>query len=533
MKPITTRMLVASATLGAFCGGFAVAQVSSPGTAPMGAAHDLSATPGVGGFFMDQSNASRVYRFRDRVMVGDSVLYTGNRRGTGNGYGTSWITENAASWFIKNSVLSASSEAGNAGIGVLGASRTAPGVTPGLTNAGVAALSLNEGNNTFGRAIYAEAMHKATGRGGSAGIEIQVGNWGSSSIPVANAYTMGASSVNGLYIGAESGHGYTVGNGDTPIHAPTHPAGASIDISGGSLGAAYQKWVTGIVFRNGALVRDGANFAVAASLAQKHKLQWQIDATTPGARIWSEVTAGTQQVGLSFQNRRVKLLGHNDRTIVDAIDDTSGAGAVNWLVLKNSRAGLPAAVGVDGADGNVNLDLYSKGAGAVRMMSHAGAGENLRITSPAAPPTDYLTVAGTAGGGVANVGAAGASPNIGIVLTPKGSGIVSSPAAMATATHFLDSSAAPAASGCGARPVVTPHSTNHAGQFTLGSGAPTACTITFANAFPTAAFCSVTAVNTAAVGTTVRISASSASAFTVTLGAGTDGAQYNYVCMGK
>lgn len=100
-------------------------------------------------------------------------------------------------------------------------------------------------------------------------------------------------------------------------------------------------------------------------------------------------------------------------------------------------------------------------------------------------------------------------------------------------THLLNSSAVPAASSCGTSPAITASSTNQGGQFTTGTGTPSACTITFANAFPTAAFCTVTPVNAAAVGVTARISASSASAFTATLGSGTDTATYNYHCMGK
>jgi len=99
--------------------------------------------------------------------------------------------------------------------------------------------------------------------------------------------------------------------------------------------------------------------------------------------------------------------------------------------------------------------------------------------------------------------------------------------------HVLNGSGIPAVSACGTSPAVAANSNNASGGFTTGTGTPTACTITFANAYPTAAFCTVSPVNAAAVGTSVRISAQSASAFTITLGAGTDSAQYQYVCGGK
>lgn len=102
-------------------------------------------------------------------------------------------------------------------------------------------------------------------------------------------------------------------------------------------------------------------------------------------------------------------------------------------------------------------------------------------------------------------------------------------------THFRNASAVPTASACGVSPTVTTNSTNSSGQVTTGTGLPTSCTMTFANAYPTAAFCTINAANAAAAGAAVLpyISASSASAFTVALAAGTDNAAFNYVCIGK
>lgn len=103
-----------------------------------------------------------------------------------------------------------------------------------------------------------------------------------------------------------------------------------------------------------------------------------------------------------------------------------------------------------------------------------------------------------------------------------------------TSLSLRASSPLPKVQNCGANPpVAAPGSTNNSGQFTMGSGKPTACTVTFANAYPARAYCTVTPVNEAAVATSVRISSSSASAFTVALGAGTDNATFNYTCVGN
>lgn len=374
-----------------------------------------------GGFFRDDTTPGIESRVRDRLFIGDSARYTGNRLGA-NGYGSSWITEHAASWIIKNSVMSVSNE-GNAGIALLGSSRTLPGETSSPTNCGVAGLTLNEGTGTFARAIYTETIHKSVG-GGSAGIEIQVGNF-TTDVPVISAYGMDQARLSGIYLGVESGVNYTTGDADIVSGPGLNPAGAAMDISGGSLGASYQKWTGGIVFRDGALVRDVNGYAEAALMARKHKLSWEIGTGLGiGANITSEVTINTQRTGIRFENRRVRLLGDGGRILVDTVDETAGAGAVNYPILKNSRTAVAIALGAEGTDTNISTDIYSKGTGVVRLASHGGAGENLRIIPPASAPTDYLTIAGTSGGAIAAIGAAGASTNIDIRLAPKGTGVL-------------------------------------------------------------------------------------------------------------
>lgn len=98
------------------------------------------------------------------------------------------------------------------------------------------------------------------------------------------------------------------------------------------------------------------------------------------------------------------------------------------------------------------------------------------------------------------------------------------------------SAALPTISSCGTSPpAATAGSSNNAGQFTLGTGTPTACTVTFATAFPTSAFCTVTpaSLGGAAIVGGYYISAQSASAFTLTIAVGTDSLVFNYTCVGN
>lgn len=371
------------------------------------------------GFFNDDIDGVNLHRLRDRLMIGDAARYTGNRRGA-NGYGDSWISKYAASWILKNAVSASSTDDGNAGIGILGASRTAEGITPTHTNCGVAGLTLNEGSDTFGRALYGEAMHKSQ-NGTTVGLEIQGGNY-TSKVPVANAYSMGNSVINGLMIGMESGNNYTVGDSDTPIPLGSNPGGAGIDFCSGSLFANSQKWTVGIVCRDQALLRDSNGMAVAISMAQKQSLNWEINGANTGAKIWSEVSDPATTVGLRFINKRVQMIGVNNRIIVDMLDDTAGSGAVNYPVLKNSRTGINIALGAVGGDANAGVDIYSQGNGSMRLMSHGGSAENLRITPPATAPSNFMTIAAAIAGGPIVIGAAGSDTDIDIRLSPKGTG---------------------------------------------------------------------------------------------------------------
>lgn len=89
-----------------------------------------------------------------------------------------------------------------------------------------------------------------------------------------------------------------------------------------------------------------------------------------------------------------------------------------------------------------------------------------------------------------------------------------------------DQATSPALSLCGTNPAIATGSSDFAGVVTLGTGSPTACTVTFQSAFANTPACSVTSLGNA----TTYISAQSASAFTVTGSATFTG--FNYVCVG-
>lgn len=101
-----------------------------------------------------------------------------------------------------------------------------------------------------------------------------------------------------------------------------------------------------------------------------------------------------------------------------------------------------------------------------------------------------------------------------------------------TAYGVVDAGAttgAPTISSCGTSPSVTAGASNDSGQITTGSTATTACTITFATAFPNTASCTVVPVGAANSG--LYISAQSAAAFTITYTSATS-QKFQYNCKG-
>lgn len=105
---------------------------------------------------------------------------------------------------------------------------------------------------------------------------------------------------------------------------------------------------------------------------------------------------------------------------------------------------------------------------------------------------------------------------------------------LVTVPQLAVSAASPVISACGTgTPSVLAGSSPSGGQFTMGTGAPTACTMTFATAYNTAAFCTVTPAGGTAYAGTYRLSASSKAAFTLTLGTGTSSLVWTYTCAGN
>jgi hypothetical protein len=175
----------------------------------------------------------------------------------------------------------------------------------------------------------------------------------------------------------------------------------------------------------------------------------------------------------------------------------------------DDTGGIPTQITVEGAT-NTNQYLY------IGYNTSSNYGSIAALLSG----TGYKPLVLNGGGG--NVGVNTTTPSY--PLDVGGS--------IRTTQAFLSSGGVPTISSCGTSPPApSAGSNNNSGRFTLGTGLPTACTVTLANAFPTDGFCTVTPASNYAG--TYYISAQSASAFTITLGTGTSSAVFNYTCGGN
>lgn len=243
---------------------------------------------------------------------------------------------------------------------------------------------------------------------------------------------------------------------------------------------------------------------------------------------WAGTTALTTNSGYALTKSQISFeVDHNNNSGSNCTDvdyGTTGAPCVSLYVTGAGTNQISAAIGVGGNNqvrsgiafytgGTIAADIRSFSA-AINFIQDTGSHSNFIDASGGACSSNFIL-----------------SPSTLFVVTCGGALTATSVAS----NKYLNTSASPSLSSCGTSPTVSANSTNSAGQITTGTGAPTSCTMTFANPYPTAAFCTIHAANAAAAGSGVLpyISASSASAFTITMVVGTSSASFNYVCMGK
>lgn len=264
------------------------------------------------------------------------------------------------------------------------------------------------------------------------------------------------------------------------IQGPVAPASANgIHIS--TAAGSTAKWTNGFISDNGAV--NGTAVKIGATAAS-------------GSNIPSQpIKLGFFDSGAI--NRDLTLQSNNNS--LNITSTSTGDGLALQVATANPR------VIAFGSSTDINLNYDAKGTGTHIFNAGASFAGATSVTGSLSATTSVsgASVTGT---------------------TVTGNTSVTSP-------KFIGSTALPTPSTCGTSPTVAAGSGNNAGKFTFGTGTVTACTVTFANAYATNSFCTITPASNFTG--TFYISAQSNTGFILTTSANAASQSFNYTCFGN
>lgn len=338
------------------------------------------------GFWTDQGSGANIWRFRDRVFVGDGVDSSGNWTAAAN---ESWLKTAYAYWPERSAQLFVAATKGN--MAIVGASRTSD-MDPAFPASaiGVSGFAVNDSTGLAAWGGYFDIVRQP-GAAITYGIELAIKDKGSNVVHTPYFHSGGTVGI------------WFAGGGDGSVGgAPAVPSTAAIEI-----GDNDHTWNTGIVFHaTGLTGTDGVTgTGTAIALARGHALTWFTPAGSSGASIYSEVDNNDQRVSLNFRDSTVRFMGLSG--IMGQFENGAGAGVspANYPRLISFAAGTTKAEIRAGGETNVDLWLSAKGLGLVRM-SPDGVSTRFAVNSTgigffAATPAAKQTVSGSRGGNAA------------------------------------------------------------------------------------------------------------------------------------
>lgn len=358
-----------------------------------------------GGFWGDDPVPGNLWRFSDRLFVGDAATSGGEKQNPGTE--KSWVGYSAGgymTYFDSRSTLASYSSIGSCAI--VGASRTSDNVlTSEQGTIGGAFYAKNDNTNTLDKktawAIYGHAAQE-TLNNATFGLELDTCSLvGAATV---NPYLTG---ITGTVASIWCGVG-----GETAQALVSAGSGASLNniscaiaIINSASSAANNRFSKGIVFGANSLAgADGTSgSATAIAMAKGHTLDWQLSSEVIGARIISTVgtTAGKQV--LFFQDRQTHIESNDG--IMFSMEDASNGTPANYVRVLGFAAGSNPQIRAGGSDANLSLIMQGKGSGGALLrdgnssarveVNTTGIGFNTK--APIAAPT----ITGSRGGNLA------------------------------------------------------------------------------------------------------------------------------------
>jgi hypothetical protein len=333
-----------------------------------------------GGFWADLDTPDpSIWRFRDRVFIGDAVDTNANRI-TG-GSQPDWGSY--ANWAPRDSDLCVMSSRG--ALAITGMARSSDAINHGgaqNSTWGLGGIVINDRASGTARGAYLECQFES-GASYSYGAEIVMKNKGSD--VTTSPYTADTGTY-GLYV---------VAGGDAIYGgAPAAPANTAMFIFTGNHIAANTnyRWNKGIVFDQYALTgADGTGASnqrsgVAVEMAVGHNIRWSSANGTSGQILASGTTANTHVTQICQDNSLI-WFGASGGTIARLVHTSA---AVNFISLDNATTTNPAKVkAVSTTDTNVDLSLEPQGTGVLRFGTWTTNGD--------AAVNGYVTIKDSAG----------------------------------------------------------------------------------------------------------------------------------------
>lgn len=310
-------------------------------------------------FWSDQDGglgvAPNIFRMRDRVFVGNATLLKdsfGNAP-TANTWASSSTV--APTYPLYCAQMAVMHERG--GTAITGYSRMSDkGTQTGLTGIGVAGVVIADHAASKAWAGYFEVQFEQ----GVSGYCLELDAKNKSGVNVSvNPYSFPNGGTYGAWVAA--------GGDSTQGGAPTNPSAAAIVITQNT-----HTWNTGIVVRAGSLTgSDGTTGAATAiDLPRGHMIRWRGPTGVGAATINSSITNANKQIGISFQEDALYVVG-NEGTPIAIITRTAAGAPANYPQFTAMTTGVAPQVTAAGSDINIDLYLRTKGTGVLQFGTHA------------------------------------------------------------------------------------------------------------------------------------------------------------------
>ena len=315
------------------------------------------------GFWTDFSvDGANIWRFRDRVLIGDACDQSGKRN---IGSDKSWVGFEANGYLTYFDTSSQAQVAQTIGrIGLSSASRTSDQVDTISSCIGIASYVNNDRNDATAKGAWAYYGHAANkGNTSSTFVaEMCVCNVSSNPLSTSSPYNIAPKGVTAnlwLTTGGE-----TV-QGGTPATAYTSMA---IGIASNAPADLFSKYDKGIVFQSTSIHKD-RGFAVAIEMGINQRIQWVYDGSGIVGGYWdSENNTAAVSPGGVFVADGIEFRRKNNTGSTAVHRLTIGASDDNGISLVGAATGATPSVIARGSDGDISLNIRPKGTGTVRLQ---------------------------------------------------------------------------------------------------------------------------------------------------------------------